>query len=243
MAVKPLLWPSLATVLAMIALTGLGLWQLQRLQWKLGLIQRIAERVHAAPIQLETAIAQAAAGAPADFDYTHIRATGHFRNDLERYLYANGPSDWGWDVLTPLELVDGRAVIVNRGFVPRQQLDRSLRAAGLADGVVTLTGLVRSAPAARPWSIPAGDPVKFTWYWFEIGAIAASMYPTRGAPITTFYVDADPIAAAAPPAGGATNLDLPNRHLEYAFTWFGLAAVLAVIYGLFAFRQVTGSRG
>jgi len=228
--------------IAFAVLVGLGSWQLQRLQWKLGLIARIDERVHALPVPLAPLLTRGDAPA-GDIEYTHIAATGRFRHDLERYLYANGDSDWGWDVLTPLELASGETVIVNRGFVPRARLDRASRAAGLVDGTVTVTGLVRQTPAGRPWSVPAGDPAKGTWFWPEIPAIAASMYPADHRPLTTLYVDADPVAAAAPPAGGATNLELPNRHLEYAYTWFGLAAALAAIYGAFAVRQLYGSRG
>ena len=224
----------------MAVLLGLGFWQLQRLQWKLGLIQRISERVHAAPVAVEAVLHQDAA---ADIGYTHVTATGHFRHDLERYLYANGENDWGWDVLTPLELASGETIIVNRGYIPHQLQDRAARAAGLPEGAASIAGLVRLTPSGRPWSIPAGDVAKGTWYWPEIPAIAASMYPSGGKPVTAIYVDADPVAATAPPVGGATNLELPNRHLEYAYTWFGLAAALAVIYGLFAFPRLAGSRG
>ena len=226
----------------MMVLLGLGLWQLQRLQWKLTLIGHIAERVHAPPVPIESVLVPGVGGRD-DLEYIHVSASGRYRSELERYLYATGDGDWGWDVFTPLELADGRAILVNRGFVPRQLLDRSSRAPGLADGAVTVTGLIRRAPGAPPWWNPAGDPAKGQWYWPEIGAIAASMYPRGGQPVIGYYLDSDPIAASAPPTGGTTNLDLPNRHLEYALTWFGLAAALGVIYAIFVFRRAPGPRG
>jgi len=231
--------PTLAASLAMLALLGLGTWQIQRLHWKLDLIAKISERVRAPTVAIESLLANDIS----DAEYTHVTATGRFHHDLERYLYAPGDGDWGWDVLTPLELADGRAVIVNRGYVPRQQQERRLRPGGLPDGVVTVSGLVRLPPGSKPWWTPAGDVSKFAWYWPEISAMAASMAVRRRQPLSGLYIDADVIAAAAPPTGGATNLDLPNRHLEYAVTWFALAATLALVYVLFVVYRLRGARG
>lgn len=226
-----------ATLAALAAMIGLGVWQLQRLQWKEHLIAQIAQRVHAPPVP----VAPLLTGAD-DAEYTHVAASGRFHHEQERYLYATGEGDWGWDVFTPLELADGRLLLINRGYVPRQRLDRASRAAGLPPGEVTIAGLLRKAPAARPWWTPPGDTTKGLWYWPEIAAMAASV-PDDTPKVTEFYVDSDPIAAAAPPAGGATNLTLPNRHLEYALTWFSLAATLAVIYAIAVARRLRAARG
>ncbi len=200
----------------------------------------LAERVHAVPVALEPVLAQAVLGA--DIEYTHVIAHGRFHHELERYLYAPGAGDWGYHVITPLELSDGRAVLINRGYVPRQQLDRSLRIAGLPEGDVTITGLIRAAPAGRPWYMPAGNHVNHTWSWPEIADIAQSMYGPDGKVITTVTVDADRIIAAAPPAGGTTRMELSNRHLEYALTWYALAATLAGVYA-FSWYRFRAQRG
>jgi surfeit locus 1 family protein len=232
-----LIGPTFATCAALLVLIGLGTWQLQRLQWKLGLIEAIAERVHAPPVAIETLLARGPL-AIASAEYTHVALMGQFQHPHERYLYAPGDGDWGWDVFTPLELADGEAIFVNRGYVPRQRLDRALRPSGLPQGPVTITGLLRQSPGAPPWWTPASNPAKNAWYWSDIGAMANSLGPNEGRLVTDFYVDADPIQAVDPPAGGATGLELPNRHLEYAFTWFGLAATLLVIYAIFVARRL-----
>ena len=226
----------------MLVLLGLGSWQLQRLQWKLGLIQRIAARVHAPPVPLEDLLAAHTDGA-VDVEYTHVTATGQFHHDLERYLYASGQNDWGWDVFTPLAMPGGQTVLVNRGYVPRQQLDRSLRQPGLPSGAVVVTALVRLAPGPPPWWAPRSDLRKQEWYWPEIADMAASLRPPPARPVTWLYLDADATSGAAPPAGGVTNLELSNRHLEYAVTWFGFAVTLAIIYAIFVFRRLHGARG
>jgi len=238
---RSLIGVTVAFAVVLTVLLGLGLWQLQRLHWKLALIEHIAERVHAPPTPIERVLASSPAEL-ADAEYTHVALRGRFRHEAERYLYATAEGDWGWDVITPLELEDGRKVLVNRGYVPRARKDRATRAAGLSDDVITVTGLLRVTPGGHPWWMPAGDPAKGEWFWPEIGAMAATMYSEGRPPVTSFYIDADPIAGAAPPVGGATKLDLPNRHLEYALTWFGLAGVLTAIYALFAYRQLFPSR-
>ena len=226
---RGMLWPTIATISGVALLLALGTWQLQRLQWKQGLMTRIAERVHAAPIAIEAVLDEASHGA--DAEYSHVQARGRFRHDLERFVYAPGQGDWGWDVITPLELAGGRALLVNRGYVPRQLKAQSDRAAGLLAGEVTVIGLLRQSPASRPWYIPAGNRADHTWSWFEVSEIAESMYGTGGKAIATLYLDADATDNRTPPAGGATRLELPNRHLEYAVTWYGLAAALAGLYG------------
>ena len=238
---RRLLWPTLLTLAGMAVLLGLGSWQMQRLQWKQGLIARIAQRVHGVPVPLVTVLANP--GGYADIEYLHVSATGRFHHDRETYLYASGKGDWGYDVFTPLELPDGRSILINRGYIGRQQLDRASRSAGLTPGAVTLNGLIRLGPGARPWYIPAGDSAHRTWSWPEIESMAKANAATANNTITQFYIDADATHVPVAPSGGTTNLELPNRHLEYAITWFALACTLAVIYAVFAFRRLSPRRG
>ena len=239
---RSLFWPTVATLVALTILIGLGTWQTQRLQWKLGLIHRIETLVHAAPVPVEDVLTRAADPGQ-EIEYLHVKATGRFQHGFERYLYASGEGEWGWDVITPFALASGQVILVNRGFVPNRLLDRASRASGLPAGAIELTGLVRRPRGDRPWSVPSADIAKRQWYWPEIASIAASLPADAPRPITTLYIDSDPIHVQDPPAGGATNLDLPNRHLEYVLTWYGLAGALAVIYALFAYQRLTIKRG
>ena len=97
-------------------LIGLGLWQLQRLEWKQGLIAQIAARAHAEPVALKDAVTSARAGE--DVSYLRVRVEGRFDNAKERYLYALSDGAPGWRVITPLTAPDGEVVLVDRGFVP-----------------------------------------------------------------------------------------------------------------------------
>ncbi len=233
---KGMLWPTLATAVGLALLLGLGFWQLQRLAWKEGLIAQLATRATAKPVALEPVLQAAAEGA--DSEYTHVFATGKFRHDLERYVYFPGQGDWGYHVITPLELSDGRAILINRGYVPRQLRDPAKRREGSPVGAVAITGLLRRNPPDRPWYIPAADPKTMTWNWPEMGDIARSTYGASRTVVGDLSIDADPASPGSVPAGGATRLELSNRHLEYALTWFALAAALVGVYAYAAIRHL-----
>ena len=226
--------------MALVVLLGLGLWQVERLAWKTGLVQTIEERVHASPVPLPGE-ADWPGLRPADYAYRHVEVTGIFDHDQEVHVFrplgdAKGPFHGVGDlVLTPLRLPTGAIVIVNRGFVPVDRLAPQTRLAGQLPGSVTVTGLMRE-PESRNLFTPADDPATSQWYTRDPAAIAAAEGLERVAP---FSIDAD--AAAVPgglPQGGETVLDIPNNHLSYALTWFGLALGLAGVFAVFAVRRL-----
>ena len=231
--------PVLSAVLAGLAfalLAGLGTWQLQRLHWKNALIAAADRRAGAAPIALP-AVAEWSALAPRDYIYTHVRLTGRFLHDDEIHVFTTltrprgRHGGQGYWVMTPLRRDDGSLVFVNRGFVPLRFKDAATRAAGQVEGRVTVTGLMRAPePPARFGATDdiAGnvwirrDPIRF--------ASRLNLPTDRLAP---FFVDAD--AGFSPgglPQGGETRLRFTNNHLQYALTWYGLAVVLVIVFGL-----------
>lgn len=232
------LLPLLAIAPAFAILVGLGTWQLQRKAWKEDLIGRIEARAHGEPAPVPARSAWPAWSAETG-EYARVRATGTYLREGEVAVHGLAPGEGpgrplsGFYVLTPLRLSDGGIVLVNRGFVvPERRTD-----AAAPEGVVTVTGLVR-APDRGGAFTPADDPARGEWYKRDPERIAAA----RGlSPVAPFLIDAD--ASATPPSGwpraGLTRLDIPNRHLEYAFTWFGLAATLV---GVAAFAALSRRR-
>jgi surfeit locus 1 family protein len=239
---RRLFWPGLLVLLAFAILVGLGTWQLQRLAWKQAILARIADRIAAAPVDLPPE-ADWPRLVPEDYEYRRVRLTGVFEHDKEALVFrpaglgaASGAGP-GYLVLTPLRLDSGARVIVDRGFVPLDRKQPESRAAGEIGGVVTITGLMRS-PESRNLFTPADDPARGQWYTRDPSRIAAYFKLDRTAPFT---VDAD--AGAAPggwPVGGQTVIDIPNNHLSYALTWYGLAAALLVVFALRAFGRRPG---
>jgi surfeit locus 1 family protein len=226
--------PTLFTIPVVLICVALGLWQLERLQWKRGLIAQREAAVAAAPTSPPPTLAEARA-----LEFHPVIVDGVFLNDKEIYLNATGPHGGaGFHVFTPLRDESGRILFVNRGFVPVERREPATRPQGQIAGVVRIRGLLRLPLEAKPnWFIPDNRPDLNYWFWVDLPAMAAADHldPANFAP---FYIDADatPNPGGWPP-GGVTPLDLPNNHLQYAMTWFSLAAAALVIYVVYHWRE------
>ena len=231
--------PVITGILVLIALAiliSLGTWQVERLHWKEGLLADIAARQVAAPMPLADIEAMAASGG--DIEYRKVTATGRYINNKERHFFATWHGQTGFYVYTPLELADGRALLVNRGFVPYENKEPEMRMQGQLTDQQTVTGLAREKLPGKPsWVVPDNDIAKNIFYWKDLDVMAESVGLEK-ARVIPFFVDADSTPnPAGLPIGGVTQVDLPNDHLQYAFTWYGLAAVLVAVVGISWFRK------
>ncbi|MET3660648.1 SURF1 family protein [Aquamicrobium ahrensii] len=217
----------LLSLIGLAVLLSLGTWQMQRLKWKEGLLATIDQRMHSQPISLQQA--ERLFEESGDVDYVPVSVNGVFVHEGERHFLATWKGQSGFYVYTPLKLEDGRFLLVNRGFVPYGMKEASSRAEGQVQGTLAVTGLGRNPLAEKPSSIvPDNDLAKNVFYWKDRDAMAASAGLPAGYTLIPFFLDAD--ATPNPggwPAGGVTIVDLPNNHLEYAVTWYGLAVALA----------------
>lgn len=219
-------------VAALAALVALGTWQVNRLAWKEALIETIDRRIASEPrplAEMERLYAETG-----EVDYWPVSLSGTYLHDRESHFLATWKGAAGYFVYTPLELADGRMVLVNRGFVPFDRKDPTTRAAGQVAGEVDIVGLARDPLAGKPsWIVPDNDLAKNVFYWKDIAAMAsrAGLDPVRLIP---FFVDAGPAEnPGGLPDGGVTMVDLPNNHLQYAVTWYGLASALAAVLAIF----------
>ena len=225
-------------------LIGLGNWQMSRKAWKEALIAKIAERVKADSMSLPMALRRWHDGG--DVEYLHVRLTGRFLHERERSVFAVddrlGP---GFHVYTPLETTDSQLALVNRGFVPAALKNPADRSAGQVAGEVTVTGLVRQ-PTPRASFVPASEPEHNMFYWPDYSTMLGSVRGAGKAHLTPvpFFVDADaePANPGGLPRGGVTRMALPNRHLEYALTWYGLALTLIGVFSAFARARLKSPR-
>lgn len=223
-------------LIALAILISLGTWQVERLHWKEGLLADIAEQQVAAPVPL--ADIEAMAAASGDIEYRKVTATGRYINNKERHFFATWRGQTGYYIYTPLELADGRALFVNRGFVPFENKEPEMRMQGQLTDQQTVTGLARQKLPGKPsWVVPDNDVAKNIFYWKDLDVMAESVGLDK-ARVIPFFVDADSTPnPAGLPIGGVTQVDLPNDHLQYAFTWYGLAAVLVVVVAISWFRR------
>ena len=227
-------------LVAMAILLSLGTWQVQRLHWKESLIAEIAARRAAAPRPLAEIEALAKAGE--SVDYWPMTVTGTYRHEGERHFFTTAPSGQsGYDVLTPLALSDGRFVFVNRGFVPYEQKDPATRAQGQVEGLQTITGLARDPIREKPGAmVPENDLAKNIFYWKDFPVMAESAgLPVESVVPVIIDADAAPVPGGVP-RGGATITEMPNNHLQYAVTWYGLALALAGVVAVSYLRRRRG---
>lgn len=222
---------------AFAVLIGLGTWQVQRLHWKEGLIAMIEARVTSAPRPL--AEIEALAAREGDVDYWPVSLSGTFHHEGERHFFATHKGNSGYFVHTPLQLADGRLVLVNRGFVPFDRKDPATRMEGQIPGPQEITGLARNPVAEKPNALmPDNDPAKNVFYWKDLDAMAATSGVGVAGDYLPFFVDADDAPnPGGLPVGGVTLIDMPNSHLQYAITWYGLAAALAGVLGVWLWRR------
>jgi len=225
-------------VLIFAVLVGLGTWQLDRLSWKLDLIAGVEQRVHAAPAAPPGPAAWESVSAEAD-QYRHVTVSGTFLDDRETPVQAVTVLGGGFWILSPFRTDAGYTVLVNRGFVPPERRDPSSRRAGDIAGRTTVTGLLRLSEPGGAF-LRSNDSRTDRWYSRDVAAIAAA----RGLePVAPYFIDADATPnSGSGPVGGLTVIALPNNHLVYALTWYGLAAMLAGA-AIWVVRDERRSRG
>ncbi|HEY0235811.1 MAG TPA: SURF1 family protein [Afipia sp.] len=210
----------LFAVLGVAVLLALGVWQLERRTWKLDLIQRVDQRVHAAPVAAPGPGSWPGINA-ADDSYRHVQVRGHFIEGRETLVQAVTELGGGYWLLAPFRTADGFTVLVNRGYVPA---DRSRQSIAGLDNETTLTGLLRITEPGGGF-LRRNDPANDRWYSRDVAAISAARGIQDVAP---YFIDADASANATGfPVGGLTVIAFANNHLVYALTWFALAAMLA----------------
>ncbi len=231
-----LVLPTVLALAGLAVLIGFGTWQLERKRWKEDLLAKIAARVNALPVPLSEAERRLRAGE--DIEYLHVIASGRFHHEKERYLYSPAPSGLAWHVYAPLELTDGRIVWINRGAVPDAMKEPAKRRPGQVEGDQHVAGLIR-VQQDRPRFAPENNAAGNIWYWPELPAMTASAFsqPVKSAPLA-IDADARPEPPGGLPKGGVTRIALPNRHLEYALTWYGLALALTAVYFSFVVNRL-----
>jgi surfeit locus 1 family protein len=233
---RGLVVPSVAALMGLAVLIALGTWQLERKAWKEALIATLAERVAQAPADLPARDTWERLDA-GEMEFRRVTFRGEFLNDAEALVYTAGSSlrsdvaGPGYWVFTPARLPAGGIVVVNRGFVPEGRQDPQTRAEGQVTGPIDIVGAMRW-PEASGLFTPAGEAGKNIWFARDHVTIAAAK---NWGPVAPFFIDQE----APPPPGGLPKVgkiapNLPNNHLQYALTWYGLALVLVVVFLIWA---------
>jgi len=190
-----------------VLFVALGTWQVKRRAWKLDLIARVEQRVHAPAVPAPGPAHWPNVTAAAD-EYRHVTATGTFLDSSQALVQAVTDLGAGYWVLTPLRQADGSVVLINRGFVPADDRGRVRPGAPLGTRVAegstaaaastggdgppaaatsTVTGLLRMTEP-RGAFLRHNNPVANQWYSRDVQAIAAARGLSHVAP---YFIDAE----------------------------------------------------
>jgi len=224
-------WMTVCAVPALMVLLGLGFWQVERLEWKQAIIDERAKRLAAAPVDI-AAVSDTGWG---NIEHRRVKLRGRYAHDREILLLNSvRHGQTGFDVITPMILETGGSVLVNRGWVPKGWTEGVLtrRRPG---GVVERIGVLRSGgKQGNPW-IPDNEPDRDQWYYTDIAQMAAKAGLADARPYVIKLTPSRDLAGY--PKGPHASFKIRNKHLEYAITWFGLAATLVIIFVAYHVRR------
>lgn len=213
---------SLASAIVLAVLIGLGLWQVQRFEWKQDLVARLDAARRAPPVAPVDIAGRMAAGENVEFQRVEI--AGFIEPEKVQRYFVGGDQSRPWVALAPVR-TDLGVVWVDRG--------RKVSAEeGWGDGdgraLVFITGAVRLAWAGNGFTPPAA-PEKGQWYAVDPKALTAAAGLGAAAP---FWVAEDPLPDGLrnPRADPSLAMLPPSQHIGYALTWFGLALTLFGVY-------------
>ena len=226
-SLRPALWTTLISLPILVLSLTLGVWQMERREWKRDILDRMAANQAASPLSLDELLR----GDPLRHEYGRVKVAGSFLHDKEFHLAARSlKNNVGLQLVTAFKADDGKIVLFDRGWIPSEKKEPAKRAEGQVPGRVELTGIVRRNQERRQFA-PENAPDKNVWFHVDVPLMRRMAGAPPDPKLDAFFLDAD--AAPNPggvPIGGQTRLDIPNDHLQYAITWFLLALAMAGVY-------------
>jgi len=241
---RSLILPIAMMAVAMPVLVGLGIWQWHRLGEKLALVERIEQRSQAAPRAVHLKDLLDGAVSVDELEYAPVSLQGRFLDAHEAAVFTNldqpvGPFGGpGYDILALFEAEGGGHLLVNRGFVPDRFKSPASRADARIENDITLTAYVRK-PERRTYLDLADEPAKNVFFLHDPHAILTETLSAeerlRLSPLAdAFYLQLQkPVPPGGLPQPLPLQLNIPNNHLQYALTWWGLALVFAIMFAVF----------
>ncbi|MCC8369915.1 MAG: SURF1 family protein [Rickettsia endosymbiont of Stiretrus anchorago] len=223
----------LTVLITFIILVSLGFWQLNRLKEKKLFLASMQENLTSLAIDL--------AKIQDNLPYHKVKITGHFLPDKDIYLYGRrsmSSEKDGYYLVTPFKTDEDKIILVARGWFSNH--NKNIITQATNDEPHELIGVTMPSEKTRSY-LPANDIKNNVWLTLDLQEASKVL----GLNLENFYLIEE--------SKDISNLDilLPlsinhlaairNDHLEYAFTWFGLAASLVVIYAIY--KRSVSSRG
>lgn len=234
-------WVFFVFMLALMALfVTLGTWQVERLTEKERLIANVTARSNE-PAKPFPAFSEWKVFDTEGYDYRSVSLTGTYRPQGTILVFDSlgeprgkfsGPGYW---VMTPLMLVTGGTVFINRGFVPESSGPAFAEGGSVETGLISIAGIARDAEAIGSFT-PSPDLTRRV-EWVRNPTRLAAMAGDLPQPVAPVYVDLPAGPPGALPQGGETVIEFPNNHLGYAITWYGFALLVPFLLFFWVRRQ------
>ncbi|MFD1913140.1 SURF1 family protein [Halodurantibacterium flavum] len=215
---RRILLPLLFGIAGTAILLSLGFWQVQRLHWKEAVIAEIEAQIHADPVPLPDA------PDPATDRYRPVMLRGQTTGEELHVLVSRRGMGAGFLVVSAFETEDGRRVLLDRGYVREAQ-----RRAPRPPVPLDVTGNLNWPQEADGYT-PDPDPVRELWFARDVPRMAEALGTE---PVLVVARESTGDGIEAMPVDTSA---IPNDHLNYAITWFLLAAVWAGMTGYYLWR-------
>ncbi len=219
--------PLVLALTGLVVLLYLGTWQVQRLEWKRGILDEITATIGANPAPLP------ARPDPDSHKYQPVALTGTIEPGTLRVLVSRKHVGAGYLIVSPLVTEDGRRILLDRGFVPVAAADRAL-----PTGPVEVLGNIHW-PDDRTSATPKNDVAGNIWFARDIPQMAQALGTEPLLVVARAVSPADPGLTPMP----VDTANIPNDHLQYAITWFSLAALWALMSGAYLWRARQSAKG
>ncbi|KAJ2058870.1 surf-like protein [Coemansia sp. S146] len=218
-------WKSICLCTIPLIAFGLGTWQIQRLKWKMALLDDVNDRMHRRPVALPLRVTAEEINRN---EYRRVIVYGVYDHANEMLV---GPrsyeSEPGFVVVTPLVREDGSRVLVNRGWIKRELQDPKLRPESQITEPVTVVAFVRCSPGKNSF-MPESDPDSNHWFNLDLELMAKH---TGSQEVLLEVIQPESAAAVildarnGIPLGAPSLVDIKNNHLQYTLTWYAMSAI------------------
>ena len=226
---RRLVFPLVIGLGGVAVLVWLGVWQLQRLEWKEAILAGIDARKAETPVPLPPTSELTEA---AD-EYRPVLVSGRPTGEELHVLTSGTAAGTGYRVIAAFETMEGRTILLDRGLLPVED-----KALAPATEQTDVTGTL-IWPDETTGSTPGGDVANNIWFARDVEVMSRTLGTDPVMVVETETTSPDPRTTLLP----VTTTGIPNDHLEYAITWFMLALVWAGMTGYFIRRTLsTGSK-
>jgi surfeit locus 1 family protein len=224
---RKIIFPILLGIAGCAILISLGVWQIQRLQWKTAILAEIDATISAAPVAIP-------ANPTPDVDqFRPVTAKGRLAGTPLYVLVTIEGLGPGYRYVDALKTKDGRDVMVDLGWVSLSRLGKPFS----KFHEIEVTGNLHWPDDLDDWT-PDPDP-KGIWFTRDVPSIAAGLNTEQTlivarnvqlldltTPLETYPFQSLPLDSGV----------IKNDHLNYAITWFLLALVWVMMTGYLIFR-------